>query len=348
MRNKNVPKSLGTRVWTITKRAVLVLLVLFIALEVSLRFVLGNLDVAPMTVHPSDGRCVGLEPNGHVVYTGWWWKIPAVKEDANKYGYRGPARPQAKPPGTLRIALMGDSFVYGQGVLTNQTISAYLEPMLYKDTGRRWQVLNFGIPGLNLNEEDDQLRQFASRWHPDVVLEFLFSNDFEPPICAQLHHKLFFFALKHVYSLRFFLARSRKFVQMLDPDPLPAPPQVLFQEAFDRFKNEAEKIHARFGVVVIADPMYYFARKTGHRRRLSLKEVAQLHAKFPAWMSQTHLPWLDGRTWWGPHGTLPQIPGEGHFTAAGDRMIAQTVARWLLSSGLLNAPPVQAPSADKR
>ena len=93
----------------------------------------------------------------------------------NRFGYREREIPP-KAAGTYRIAAIGDSFTYGQGIEASQRFTNLLEGFL----GSGYEVFNFGGPGNNLPEHQDTLEQ-ALTVEPDFVLLQLFVNDFEMP-----------------------------------------------------------------------------------------------------------------------------------------------------------------------
>jgi lysophospholipase L1-like esterase len=91
----------------------------------------------------------------------------------NRLGYRerevGP-----KDPGRYRIAVIGDSFTFGQGIETRERFSNLIEGFL----GPRYEVLNFGVPGHDMPQHLEVLDQVLAL-RPDFVLLQLFINDFE-------------------------------------------------------------------------------------------------------------------------------------------------------------------------
>src|SRR5262245_1883337 len=109
-------------------RKVLLLGVMLGVLEMLARLVMGGIEQSTLylPLWGTPGPCVRLRPGAEVEYTGWFLKIPPVKQEVNTYGYRGPERPPARRPGVLRIAAVGDSYTYGMGVRTEQSIPAQL------------------------------------------------------------------------------------------------------------------------------------------------------------------------------------------------------------------------------
>ena len=93
----------------------------------------------------------------------------------NSLGYRD-REPGPKDPGRYRIAVIGDSFTWGQGIDASERFTNLLEASL----GPGYEVLNFGIPGHDMPEHLQVLDQVLTL-HPDFVLLQLFINDFETP-----------------------------------------------------------------------------------------------------------------------------------------------------------------------
>src|SRR5262249_22694550 len=106
----------------------------------------------PLTLRPDDlhyfGSLSTLAPN-----------LPAVDSlpghqpalyRTNGFGFRGTDFDERRRDGVVRVALIGDSYVFGIGVAADGTLAARLAAEL----SRRWpddkfEVLNLGIPGDN-------------------------------------------------------------------------------------------------------------------------------------------------------------------------------------------------------
>src|SRR5690349_16781450 len=91
----------------------------------------------------------------------------------NTMGYRDREVPP-KTAGRYRIAVIGDSFTFGQGVEEPDRYSNLLQDRL----GARFEVFNFGRSGNNMPEHLEVLTQVLGV-HPDFVLLQLYINDFE-------------------------------------------------------------------------------------------------------------------------------------------------------------------------
>ena len=85
----------------------------------------------------------------------------------------------AKPAGTYRVLLLGDSFIEGAGLDRAETVGRLAEKLLNEDlAGRGWvQVYNLGHCGLNTQVEIVTLRRDGPKLDPDlVVLNYVFND----------------------------------------------------------------------------------------------------------------------------------------------------------------------------
>jgi GDSL-like lipase/acylhydrolase family protein len=81
---------------------------------------------------------------------------------------------ESKNPNRYRIAVIGDSFTFGNGIDVSDRFSNVMQGFL----GPRYEVLNFGRPGANMERHLRTLDQVL-KLSPDFVLLQLFENDFE-------------------------------------------------------------------------------------------------------------------------------------------------------------------------
>jgi len=101
-----------------------------------------------------------------------------VRYTINPQGFRGVPVPRSKPPGTLRVGVVGDSFVFGTGVADDETLPHALERRLHElHPDRSIEVLNFGVPGYGIEDLGARLRRDLLPFEPDVVLFSLYVND---------------------------------------------------------------------------------------------------------------------------------------------------------------------------
>ena len=87
-----------------------------------------------------------------------------------------------KPPGTIRIVGIGDSFMFGYGVHQDQEMLKVLEGKLNdRYPERDWEAINTAVPGYNTVMEVATLEEKALEYGPDlVVIEFI-GNDTHLP-----------------------------------------------------------------------------------------------------------------------------------------------------------------------
>jgi len=102
--------------------------------------------------------------------------------ETNSAGFRGGERTLAKPPGVFRIAIVGDSIAMGMGVVEAETYAARLERSLAAaHPERRFEVLNFGLSGLNAWSVVERLGRLARPYDPDLIVYGYTLNDIEGP-----------------------------------------------------------------------------------------------------------------------------------------------------------------------
>ena len=106
-----------------------------------------------------------------------------VEYRINAAGLRGPEVGEEKPPGVRRVAVLGDSIAFGYWVAEEDSFARQLERLLNagRPAGPRVEVLNFGVPGYNLEQELEVLRARVPAFAPDVVVVALCLNDLEGP-----------------------------------------------------------------------------------------------------------------------------------------------------------------------
>ena len=95
--------------------------------------------------------------------------VEGSDERVNEHGFRGPAIPLERTPGTLRVATLGDSSTFGFGVAWEDTYTARLERELERD-GLACEVLNAGVVGYSAVQGRERYRHDVRPWRPDVVV----------------------------------------------------------------------------------------------------------------------------------------------------------------------------------
>jgi len=92
----------------------------------------------------------------------------------NSKGWRDVEHSYDKPPGTFRIVVIGDSFVFGAGgVEAGNRFSDLLGR-----SAKNIEVINMAVPGYGADQEYQILKDEGLKYHPDLVLLCAFYNDF--------------------------------------------------------------------------------------------------------------------------------------------------------------------------
>src|SRR5262249_47309416 len=101
----------------------------------------------------------------------------SVDVQLNALGFREPRLPSTKPPATVRIVALGDSFTQGYGVEDHQSWPRRLEVLLNARDARPHEVINLGVPGANPRDYLGYLSDPGLAYQPDAVLVMVMAND---------------------------------------------------------------------------------------------------------------------------------------------------------------------------
>jgi hypothetical protein len=118
---------------------------------------------------PDPDRGWALRPGAE----GWWHTEGLARVRISSAGLRDVEHAAAKPPGHLRVAVLGDSCAEALQVPVEQTFWKLLEPGLASCPaagGRAVEALDFGVAGYGTAQELLTLRRQVWRFQPDVVL----------------------------------------------------------------------------------------------------------------------------------------------------------------------------------
>jgi hypothetical protein len=112
----------------------------------------------------------------------WWYREThgnRVWVEINSLGYRSPEIQREKPPGTLRVLMMGDSYLEGMQLPMEQVVSERLRALLEDSLpGRRIEVVNAGNMGYGQAEQSLFLNREGWALAPDLVISMLYlGND---------------------------------------------------------------------------------------------------------------------------------------------------------------------------
>ena len=112
-----------------------------------------------------------------------WNVYPSGRQwvEINSYGYRDHEWTVDKPPGTVRIAFLGDSYIAALEVPEEQRISELIEARLNAEClgagVSRFEVLNFAVTGYATAQLLDTMKHRAPRFAVDSVLAFFYTGN---------------------------------------------------------------------------------------------------------------------------------------------------------------------------
>jgi lysophospholipase L1-like esterase len=105
--------------------------------------------------------------------------VKAARDLRQNERFLDPSQIPSPKTGQLRIAFLGDSYVYGQGVEFMEIFSNQTGEHLRKRwPGRKIEILNFGRPGANTLEELEIYKNNILQYDPDMVVLGFVLNDF--------------------------------------------------------------------------------------------------------------------------------------------------------------------------
>lgn len=163
-------KQLATRLLLVTGSLLAALLIF----EIGLRIAGFSYPVLAMA---DRYRGWALRPGAE----GWWNQEGEAYIRINSDGLRDREHNKEKPAGTLRIAVLGDSYAEALQVPMENAFWAVMEHRLQECKafgGQKVEVINFGVSGYGTAQELITLRQQAWAYSPDiVVLAFATDND---------------------------------------------------------------------------------------------------------------------------------------------------------------------------
>ncbi|MFA4988527.1 MAG: SGNH/GDSL hydrolase family protein [Candidatus Omnitrophota bacterium] len=177
-----MPNPINTEKKQFLQKLVLLLFSIVIGLCLS-EYIIGKLNLVPEFIR-WPGHNIRFVENPGMVYE----YIPGMQRGrikTNKQGFCDADFSLEKPKGLVRIAMLGDSITQGVFVAPQENFSEKLEALLNKQSREnksplRYEVMNFGVVGYNLEAEVETLKEKALPYKPDIVVLNMFFNDNEP------------------------------------------------------------------------------------------------------------------------------------------------------------------------
>ena len=183
-----------SRIWCFRIAAVLLgVLVPCLVLEVSLRlfdirgYHCPRKAVWEHALVPSDELLPGchLQFKPNVVFehvydsnpNGYFNERNAQTYRTNRYGLRGPDFLEQKEPGVTRVLVLGDSFVFGEGVEFEDTVTAQLQLLLNARGSETFEVINAAAGAWDTDCEVNYLERQGVAFEPDIIMVGYVLND---------------------------------------------------------------------------------------------------------------------------------------------------------------------------
>jgi lysophospholipase L1-like esterase len=129
---------------------------------------LGNANEGPMLLPDTPELRAAADAIGGIV-------VDDSVQVTNSWGLRGP---EPDPDAPLRGLVLGDSFMQGMFLPEQSTPPALLERVLSDALKTRVALLNTAVAGYSAEQYYACLREFRGRFKPDFVVLSVFSNDF--------------------------------------------------------------------------------------------------------------------------------------------------------------------------
>jgi len=364
-----------------------------LALEAGVRL-LSPIEPALHVDHPTLGKIYvpGLERASYVPEAG-----RRVLHRINREGFRDRDRPEAKPEGTRRLALIGDSMIAAMATDEEATAARVLERLLREaDPGAAWDVLNLGISGSSTGNELVVQREVAARYDPDlVVLAFYTGNDFgdnSRELTSSRHrvyfeldergglarvprsglraraaawlaqHSRFYLwqqvgvkAARDGFRERFGGFPDKKLVYWNAPAGAAERAWEVLERLLVTLRAEVEDRGGALVVAVLPAAEQLFDENWGELLERAGERREELDPYYPEQRLRSIaerngirlLTMLDAFRAAAPHRSRARedewlhYAGRGHFNAAGNRLAAELIARYLIEQGLVGSGEVE-------
>jgi hypothetical protein len=178
-------------------------------------------------------------------------------------------------------------------------------------------VLNFGIPGLNLDDKIEQYTAFASRWSPDLVLYIAVTRDIHRPFCGDLWGRnvvprgIIYWINKSYLTRTIYILLH----YWLEPWKLTLTPEqadARIKDGIKSFARAAQRNGSEFGMVMISNPLGWSAgeglRQWGESVGIRILDLSPVVTE-----------------------AQNRIPRDGHLSARGNHLVAEAIHTWLHS-----------------
>ena len=264
-------------------------------------------------------------------------------------------------PGTVRIAVFGDSFTFGWGVPQGQEWVSVAERRINHELGTgAVELVNCGVIGYGTENEAILLERLAGKLQADIVLLGFFANDYMDNFLGArgfytVREEYLFDQWTHEYFHERFLQRESHLARLcssawgtasqrwLKAAPAMRSGQRLSARDYAvgakrsvhlirRMRDSSGNAQARFGVIWLPPDDYALpaqppnvAEQIWLQARIAEDGIASLDL-LPLVRAQA-----DRASFY--------YPNDGHFTVSGNQFAGDAVARWIIDAYLRGPDP---------
>jgi lysophospholipase L1-like esterase len=249
--------------------------------------------------------------------------------------------PHARTPDTFRVALMGDSTVFGWGVADSESIAAVAEAEFHRRGLTHVEVLNAGQPGYSTGMAGWLFKEALAAYQPDLTIVFVSMHDFNRTLISDIERVRGPRGVRA--SVRSFSVRNVALYEMLRRKiyPLADRAQVLPHERSEEGRVPRVSENER---VEVLDGMNQHAARWGGRVAVGFLPFyvdLQRDASVPdagrpgltraiEWSRSNDTPVLDLRRCCGPEAdSLTFSFDRGHLNARGNRVVGEALVEHL-------------------
>lgn len=308
-----------------------------------------TLRVAGPAILPDDERLPGVrvQYRPHARFEigydsnpdGYFNERNALEYRLNNRGFRGPDFEETRRTERLRVAVLGDSFTFGEGVRWQDTFPQRMEPLLSSELDQEVEVLNMGQSQWGTSDEIHYFAHEGRRYRPDLVLLIYVLNDANYAGDLDLYDRF-----RHVYEPSGWVRRSYllSFVQATVGREIFG--QLYVHSMLDSALRERAKWRRSLELVSHGDRI---ARGIGARFALVIfpfmyqlddrYPFTPLHAMVASHATQSGIPVLD---------LLPHLqtrrytdfwvhPSDPHPSHVAHALAADAISQFVLDEGLL-------------
>lgn len=251
-----------------------------------------------------------------------------ITVSTNRYGMRERDYALPKPAGTLRVVLLGDSFIFGLGVQAAQRLGVVLERELAARAGlppEQLEVLHLGASSWSLLAECAFARRQLSLLQPDLLVHVSVANDLGDTMGARGFGALGRFA-PAAPSQGDALVRTGHARWALDAAAISLLPRGWDEEGRARFARAGEELGRLARLVEQGGGRYLHLFHWGELTAAAAEQLApRLEARQVAFLPSSFHQDLDYRL----------SAGDDHWNPAGHERVAQVLYGLIRRRGLL-------------